>query len=70
VGITTTQYIRTEFHSHWRSIMSASSARSLRRHPKPAAPAPARIPTLLAALVARTQTLDPFAHAWDASRKN
>jgi len=46
--------------------MSASSARSLRRHPKPAAPAPARIPTLLAALVARTQTLDPFAHAWDA----
>ena len=50
--------------------MSASSARSLRRHPKPAAPAPARIPTLLAALVARTQTLDPFAHAWDASRKN
>jgi len=37
--------------------MSQSLARSMRRHPKPAAPAPApaRIPTLLAALAQRVE---------------
>jgi hypothetical protein len=47
--------------------MPASSARSLRRHHKPAAPAFTRaVPALLAALVARSQTPDAFASAWDA----
>ena len=40
--------------------------RHYRRHPVPAAPAAPIIPALLAALVARTQTPDPFALAWDA----